>query len=171
VPAELTTVDLIAGAILALAILRGLFLGLIRELSSVASLVAACFVVRAYTPELAAWMARRWEGSLPEEIAPWLAGAALAAGTLAAGAVLGRLLRRGARLAWLGMPDRVGGALLGAAEGVLVCAIGLLALGALIGRDHRLLAGSRSVAALERLEQIAAGVAPDVDVAAPPPRR
>jgi uncharacterized membrane protein required for colicin V production len=170
VQGELATVDLVAGAILALAILRGLLLGLIREVVSVASLVAASFAVRAFTPELAAWMQQRWP-ALPDAATPWLAGAALALGTLTAGAVLGRLLRRGARMAWLGMPDRLGGALLGAAEGVLVCALGLLALGALIGRDHRLLVGSRSIAALERLEQLAAGVRPQgVDVAAPPPK-
>ena len=116
-------------------------------------------------------MTQRWHEHLDPELAPWLAGAALAIGTLAAGALLGRLLRRGARLAWLGMPDRIGGALLGAAEGVLVSAILLLALTALIGRNHQLVAGSRSLAALERLERVAAGVRPGVDVAAPPPAR
>lgn len=170
--AELHSVDLVAGAILGLAMLRGLFLGLIREVMSVASLLAACVAVRRFTPDVAAWMVRGWQGGIDPELSPWLAGAALALGTLLAGALLGRLLRRGARLAWLGMPDRIGGALLGAAEGVLVCAILLLALTALIGRDHALVAGSRSVAALARLEQIAGGVAPrGIDVAAPPPKR
>jgi hypothetical protein len=70
------------------------------------------------------------------------------------------------------MPDRIGGGLLGAAEGVLVCALLLIALTSLIGRDHELVSGSRSVAALERLEEIAQGVAlGEVDVAAPPPKR
>ena len=163
-------VDWVAGAILALAILRGLFLGLIREVMSVASLLAACMVVRRFTPDVAAWMMRSSQGGIDAALSPWLAGAALALGTLAAGAVLGRLLRRGARLAWLGMPDRLGGAVLGAAEGVLVCSILLLALTSVVGRNHALLAGSRSVAALERLERIAEGVG-GIDVAAPPPRR
>jgi membrane protein required for colicin V production len=171
---ELPPVDLVAGAILGLAILRGLFLGLIREVMSVAALAAACVVVRSFTPDVAHWLGRSSGGRVDPWLAPWLAGALLAIGTLAAGAVLGRLLRRGARLAWLGMPDRIGGALLGAAEGVLVCAILLLAVTSVIGRRHPLVEGSRSIAALERLEQLVGRPAPrphDIDVAAPPPRR
>ena len=164
-------VDWVAGAILALAALRGLFLGLIREVASVASLLAACLVVRRFTPDVAAWMLRSSDGGIDPALAPWLAGAALALGTIAAGALIGRLLRRGAQLAWLGVPDRIGGALLGAAEGALVCAILLVAVTSVVGRDHALIAGSRSAAALERLQEIAEGVGPDsIDVAAPPPR-
>jgi membrane protein required for colicin V production len=165
-------VDWIAGAILVVAILRGLFLGLIRQVVSIASLLAAAVVVRRYTPEVASWMERSSHGGIQPALAPWLAGAALALGTLLAGALLGRLLRRGVQMAWLGLPDRLGGALLGAAEGVLVCAILLLALTSLVGRDSSLVAGSRSIAALERLEQIADRVSPRLpDVAAPPPPR
>lgn len=164
-------VDWIAGAILVIAILRGLFLGLIRQVVSIASLLAAAVVVRRYTPEMASWMTRSSHGGIEPALAPWLAGAALALGTLLVGALLGRLLRRGAQMAWLGLPDRLGGAVLGAAEGVLVCAILLLALTSLVGRDSSLVAGSRSIAALERLEQIADRVSPQLpDVAAPPPR-
>jgi membrane protein required for colicin V production len=165
-------VDWVAGAILALAALRGLFLGLIREVASVASLLAACLVVRRFTADVAAWMLRSSDGGIDPALAPWLAGAALTLGTLAAGALIGRVLRRGAEIAWLGVPDRIGGALLGAAEGALVCAILLVAVTSVIGRDHALIAGSRSVAALERLEEIADGVGPvAIDVAAPPPQR
>ena len=164
-------VDWVAGAILALAALRGLYLGLIREVASVASLLAACVVVRKFTPDVAAWMLRSSDGGIDPALAPWLAGAALAFGTIAAGALIGRVLRRGAELAWLGLPDRIGGALLGAAEGALVCAILLVGLTSVVGRDHALLAGSRSVAALERLEQMAGTGPRGIDVAAPPPRK
>jgi len=165
-------VDWIAGAILVIAILRGVFLGLIRQVVSIASLLAAAVVVRRYTPEMASWMERSSHGGIQPALAPWLAGAALALGTLLAGALLGRLLRRGAQMAWLGLPDRLGGALLGAAEGMLVCAILLLALTSLVGRDSSLVAGSRSIATLERLERIADRVSPSLpDVAAPPPSR
>ncbi|HEX5066250.1 MAG TPA: CvpA family protein, partial [Myxococcota bacterium] len=164
-------VDWVAGAILALAALRGLYLGLIREVASVASLLAACFVVRRFTPDVAAWMLRSADGGIDPALAPWLAGAALAFGTIAAGALIGRVLRRGAELAWLGLPDRIGGALLGVAEGALVCAILLVGLTSVVGRDHALLAGSRSVAALERLEEMAGAGPRGIDVAAPPPPR
>lgn len=170
-PAELHAVDWIAAGILGVALLRGLFVGLIRQVTSLAALVAAYFVVDRFTPDAARWLVRAAGGSVAPELAPWIAGAGLAIGTLLCGALLGRLLRRGARMALLGLPDRVGGALLGAAEGVLVCAILLRVGTAYTGREHPLVEDSFSIAALERLERLAADVAPGVDVAAPPPRR
>lgn len=168
----LAPIDWIALAIVALAMARGVWLGLIREVMSVAALVVAVIVVRRYGADVSGWMLSTSQGGIPPALAPWLAGAALAIGTLVAGAVLGRVLRIGARIAWLGMPDRVGGALLGAAEGVLVCAILLVATTYVVGRRHPLVEGSRSIAALERLEHMAGGRLPGVhDVAAPPPRR
>ena len=169
---ELQAVDWIAGAILVVAMLRGVFVGLIRQVVSIAALVAASLVVQRFHGDAAAWLSQTWPGAIDPQLLPWLAGAALAVGTLVAGAVLGRLLSRGARIAWLGLPDRIGGAMLGAAEGVLVCAILLLAATSLIGREHPWVEGSRSIAALEQLEHFAAGVTPGgVDVAAPPPTR
>ena len=152
--------------------LRGLWLGLIREVMSVAALVVAVIVVRRYGADVSAWMVSTSQGGIAPLLAPWLAGAALAIGTVVGGAVLGRLLQSGARIAWLGMPDRVGGALLGAAEGVLVCAILLVTATHVVGRRHPLVEGSRSIAALERLEHLAGGQLPGArDVAAPPPPR
>jgi len=166
-------VDLAAAAIVTFAVLRGLWLGLIRQVMSVAALVGALVVVRRYDPVVAAWMVRTSEGGIAPALAPWLAGAALALGTIVLGALLGRMLRQGARMAWLGTPDRIGGALLGAAEGVLVCAILLVGTIHVVGRRHPLVEGSRSVAALERLERLAGGSLSTAvrDVAAPPPAR
>ena len=101
-----------------------------------------------------------------------LAGAMLAVGTIAVVVLAGRVLRRGARWAGLGLADRAAGAVLGVAEGALVVGI-LLGIGAmLLGRDHPVLTSSLSFGALEQLERIAQGPAPpgpsDVDVAAPP---
>jgi membrane protein required for colicin V production len=170
VSSPLSPIDLAAATIVGLALLRGLWLGLIREVMSVAALVAATFVVRRYHADVADWMLATSGGGIPPALAPWLAGTALAIGTIVAGAVAGRLLRRGARMAWLGMPDRVGGALLGAAEGVLLCAILLVAATHLLGRRHPLVEGSRSYAALVQLERFAGASAPDVGAPPPPPR-
>jgi membrane protein required for colicin V production len=172
VHSPLAPIDLAALAIVGLAMLRGVWLGLIREVMSVAALVVAVVVVRRYGADVSAWMVSSSQGGIAPVLAPWLAGTALAIGSIVAGAVLGRLLRSGAKLAWLGMPDRVGGALLGAAEGVLLCAILLVAATHLVGRRHPLVEGSRSIAALERLEHFAGGKLPAArDVAAPPPGR
>ena len=64
------------------------------------------------------------------------------------------------------------GALLGGAEGVLVAGLLLSILCAALGRGHAFVADSHSIAALERLEQLAdrRELRP-IDVAAPPPSR
>lgn len=166
---EVRSVDLVVAAILGVAVLRGLFLGLIREAFSIGALAAACVAVRVWDAPFAAFLARVTGGELGEAAAPWVAGAALGAGAIAAVALLGRLIHRGARAAGLGWADRVGGAALGLAEGTLVAAVLLVGAIAVLGRESDLLAGSRSLAALERLEHVAAQRDAASDVAAPPP--
>jgi membrane protein required for colicin V production len=166
---ELGPVDLVALAILGIAALRGLFLGLVREVFSLAALAGAVVAVRWLDAPFAAWLeANTALETLPAQIA---AGIAIVIGVLALGALLGRLLRRGVRAAGLGLSDRVAGGLLGAAEGAVVVAL-LVALGAaLFGRDQPPLAGSRTLAAFERAESAARGAEAERDVAAPPPAR
>ncbi len=164
------SVDILAATIVGIALLRGFFLGLVREAGSLAGLLAATLAVRLYAGPAGAWLARASGGEIPGWLAPWLAGAALAAACVALAAVLRRLLRRVLRAAGLGFADRTGGALLGSAEGLLaVCLlVGLLA--ALLGRDHPWLERSRSLRTLERFELLAAraDLPRRLDVAAPP---
>jgi membrane protein required for colicin V production len=167
----LSSLDFVIGAVLGIAALRGLFRGLTREVISLASLAAACVAVRLFATPLAAWLVEASDGGIGELPAPWIAGIALAVATLAAGAVLARVVRGSARAVGLGWADHAGGAVLGVAEGALVSAILLLVLTSVLGRDHTFVAGSRSLAALEELERVAdAGDARGLDVAAPPRR-
>ncbi len=163
-------VDLLALCVLSIAVLRGLFLGLIREAFSLAAIGAACVAVRWFAQPAAAQLEALTDGRIGSFAAPWLAGAGVAIAAAAAVAITGRLLRRGARAAGLGMLDRAGGALLGAAEGALVVAVGLVLATTVLGRSHPLIGGTRSLVALERVEEVAAGVQ-DTGVAAPPPSR
>jgi uncharacterized membrane protein required for colicin V production len=72
-------------------------------------------------------------------------------------------------MAGLGWIDRAGGAALGSAEGVLIAGTLLWLATTLLGRDHRIFEGARSMAALDQLQQVAAtGEIPLPDVAAPP---
>ena len=163
-------VDVLVLAILAIALLRGLLLGLVRESFSIAALVAACFAVRLYNPVATDWLLEAADGRITPLAAPWLAGVLLTAVTVAVIVLAGRVLRRGVRYAGLGWADRAAGAVLGMAEGVLVAGILLAVAGAVLGRGHPVLADSRGMEALEQLEQIAAApTAADPDVAAPPP--
>jgi membrane protein required for colicin V production len=169
---EIRSVDLVVAAILAVALLRGLFLGLIRETFSIAALGGAIVVVRLFAAPAADWLLATTNGSVGPSAAPWIAGAALAIATVAGVAIVGRLLQRGARAAGLGWADRAGGAVLGSAEGLLVAGLLLVILSAAIGRDHPFVAGSRSITALEEVERLAAErELPQIDVAAPPPDR
>lgn len=169
---EIRSIDIVVAAILGVAVLRGVFLGLIREAFSIGALAGAIVAVRLFARPGAEWLVEVTRGEVGPGAAPWIAGAALAIGSVAAVAIVGRLLRRGVRAAGLGWADRAGGALLGGAEGVLVAGLLLLILCAALGRGHAFVAGSHSIAALERLEQLAdeRELRP-IDVAAPPPTR
>jgi len=158
--------DATVGVILTLALLRGLWLGLIRESFSIAALGAAIVAVRRGRIPLAEWLVARTD--LDMAWAPWLTGLALAVVAMASVAILGRLLRRGVHAVGLGWADRAGGAALGALEGALVVALLLVGATALLGKDHRLLAGTRSVAVFEEFREYGSSRAPRPDVAAPP---
>ena len=161
----LAPLDLVCLVILALAIVRGLMRGLLRETFSIASLAAACMAVMLFYGDAAEWLLRVTQGRIGEISAPWIGGALLGIVTIGCITLLGRLLRRGAKFAGLGWADRTGGALLGSAEGVLVGAVIVSLLGYAIGRDHPLLVQSRSLDALEQLERIAqTGELPQIDL-------
>jgi len=160
-------VDAAALAVLGIAAFRGLGLGLVRECFSLGSIAIAYLAVTLYTDRLAQWIERETNGEVGALVAPWLAGAAIVVAGIAAAVILGRLGKRGARMAGLGWVDRTGGALLGSAEGLLVIGILLSIAAAVLGREHPVIASSRSLVTLERVQQLAAsGEWPLPDVAA-----
>jgi len=167
--AGLGPIDIVAFAVLLIATLRGMSLGLIREVFSLAALAAAVIAVRVWNEPFGHWLQRASGNQLPHYLVPWLAGGLLAAGVIAAVATFGRVMRQGARAVGLGFFDRLGGAALGVAEGALAAGVLLFAIGGVLGRNHALVATSRSFELLERAEQIASARAePGPDVAAPP---
>jgi len=168
--AGLGPIDMVALAVLLIAALRGMSLGLIREVFSLGALAAAVIAVRVWNEPFAHWFQR--VSGLPHYLVPWLAGALLAAGVVTAVAMFGRLIRQGVRGVGLGFFDRLGGAALGVAEGALAAGVLLVMIGGVLGRGHSLVANSRSFALLERAERLtAAREAPRPDVAAPPRAR
>ena len=171
----LEPVDYVIGVILALAVLRGLTRGLLRETFSMASLAAAIVAVQLFYADVGNWLMQISEGRIGELAAPWAAGVVLAVGTIGVTAILGRFLRRGAKVVGLGWADRAGGALLGTAEGLLVAGLLVGLIGYVMGRNHPSIADSRSLEAFEELEELAReGEFPEIDiplprVALPPP--
>jgi membrane protein required for colicin V production len=163
----LPIVDAIAAGALALAVIRGLWIGLLREAFSLAALVAAVFAVRRFAAPTADALAARYQ--LEPIVATAAAGALVAVVTIVVIALVGAILRRSIRTVGLGLADRLGGGVLGAAEGALVVAILVIGAIAVLGRSDPLLAGSRTLALFERVEA-AFGEAPAPAHAAEPAR-
>jgi membrane protein required for colicin V production len=163
-------VDVIVAAIVAIAALRGLMLGLVREAFSLGAIAAAYLAVRTFVDPIADWLFDVSDGQITQGLAPWVGGALLVVFTVGMSTGLGRILRRGVRSVGLGLADRLGGALLGTGEGVVVVALLLMLAGDHLGWDHPALADTRTLATLEELELLARE-APSggLDVASPPP--
>ena len=160
--------DASIGVLLALAMLRGIWIGLLREGFSIAALAAGCLSVRYGAGPGGEWLASVSGGQIGAAAAPWIAGTAIAIASVMAVGMIGRFLRRGARAAGLGWADRAGGAALGAAEGAVVAAIVVAVTLFVVGRDHPAVAGARSVAAFDALrEAVDESGAQLPDVAAP----
>lgn len=164
-------VDLAALAVVALALVRGLAIGMVREAFSVAALAAACVAVHVGTAPAAAWLQGNADPDLGPLGARLVAGFAIGLATLLGVGLVGRLAQRGVRLVGLGFADRLAGGAIGAAEGALVVGVALFAAVTLVGRGHPLLAESRVLAALEGAERLARGEPARADVAAPPRAR
>lgn len=149
---DLATVDAIAGAVLLLALLRGLWIGGVREAFSLAGLAAAIWAVRTWRIPLGNWLELEGPFEMTGLAARVIAALALGAGTLLAVALLSRLAYRGVREAGLRLADRLAGALLGALEGAIVVAALVFGLAVLLGRDDPALVGTKSLAAFEWVE-------------------
>jgi uncharacterized membrane protein required for colicin V production len=165
---DLTLLDGAILSVLLVAVARGIWMGLIRESFSVAALGAAVVTTRLGTPPAADWLVATTGGEIGPAAAPWLMGAAIAAATVAAVSVLGRFIKRGAQFAGLGFADRIGGAAIGAAEGVLVGLVIVLGATLVVGRDHPVIAESKSLEAYDVVRAFVDEHADDLpDVAGP----
>ena len=145
----LTWLDFAVLFVLTIAIARGLFIGMIREGFSIGSIAAGVMAAKLFTTPAAALLIELSEGRISEGVAPWVTGTVLAVTTIAVVALTGRVLRRGARLAGLSWADRMGGAALGAAEGVVIAMVLVLGATWIIGRSHPQIAASRSLEAYD----------------------
>lgn len=148
---DLPLIDGIVLTVLAIAIARGLWIGLIREGLSLTAIAAATIVTRLAVEPVAAQLSQLSGGEITGKASLWIAGVLIVVATVLIVGSLARLLRRGAVFAGLGWADRMGGGALGAAEGAVVSAILVLIALWLVGADHPVTAGARSVEIVERM--------------------
>ena len=165
---EIQPLDIAVVVVILVALMRGFFVGIVREGFILAGLGAAYLAVQLYTLPTADWLEHISGGDIGPGISPWIAGAGLAIGTVTIIVMVGRGLQRTMKTAGLSWADKAGGALLGTVEGLLIAGI-LLVMGAeILGRDHPAFSETASLAALEELERISEESEIDIDVAAPP---
>jgi membrane protein required for colicin V production len=166
--AELGWIDRVALGVVALAVIRGLWIGLLREAFSLGALAAAFIAVRLWTTPTAAWLM----GSAPFglELSPRQAsiagGLLVGLGAMLVVVAVGGFVRKRVHATSLGLLDRLFGGALGGAEGALLVGLALIGFSAFVGADHEVLSGSRSIELLAQARSLA-GELPDV--AAPPP--
>lgn len=166
--AALGWIDRVALAIVALAVIRGLWIGLLREAFSIGALAAAFVAVKLWTDPATDWLVAHapFHGTLSQRQSHVVAGALVAIAAALVVVALGGFVRKRVHATSLGFVDRVLGGALGGAEGALLVAVGLVGVIAFVGPDHEVLAGSRSIELLSRA-RIFADELPDV--ASPPP--
>ncbi len=155
-------VDVIAACILGAAMLRGAFVGAIREVFSIAGLVLAYFAIRLGTPAFSAWIETNAPVDLGSMGARIVAVGVIFLAVIVAAGVAGRLVRKGFRAAGLGMVDRLAGAVLAAAEGALVVAVLVLGI-SLVGGRTTLLDGSHTLRVIELIEPFSPDIAPGIE--------
>ncbi len=166
------TIDLAALFIVGLALMRGVFIGVVREVFSVAALVGGIFAARFLGVPVGRAIADQFPGGPGEGLSVIGAGFVIGIGAALIIGFSGRALKRTLHAAGLGGADRVAGGILGATEGTLVAGLALwLALSA-VGPEHPWLQNSRALDWLREGQRIASGELGDErsDVAAPPRR-
>lgn len=168
--ASLGWIDRVALGLVAIALLRGLWIGLLREAFSVAAIAAAFIAVRLWTDPTALWLLEQmpFDVTFSERSARLAGGALVAIGALFVVVAIGGFVRKRVHQTGLGLLDRLFGGALGAAEGALLAGIALIGFIALVGPQHEVLRGSRGIELLAEARALAGEALPDV--AAPPPR-
>jgi uncharacterized membrane protein required for colicin V production len=147
-------IDMIVLTVLFIATSRGIWIGLIREGSSLAAIGIATIVTRLLVYPFSAQLTELTGGEITGKTAMWIAGVLLVVGTIVVLGFVARLLRRGAEAAGLGWADRLGGGALGAAEGAIVAAVLVTIALWLVGPDHATTEGARSIELVEELQSL-----------------
>ncbi len=153
---SITLIDGIVLAVMLVAFARGAWIGMIRESFSIAAVGLSCIALRYGNPPASRFLSDLTGGEIGTGAAPFITGAAILFVTVALVGYLGRFLKEGAQNAGLGWADRLGGGAIGFAEGALVSTVIVVAATYLLGEDHDTIKRSRSVEAVETLQEYVA---------------
>lgn len=146
---DLPLIDMIAATVIFGALVRGIWIGLVREGLSLAAIGFCTIVTRLFLDPFTLQLTEWTGGELVGKTATWIAGVLLVVATILACGAIARLMKKGVQFAGLGWADRLGGGALGVAEGTLVAAVLVMIAIWLVGPDHPTTDGARSVALVE----------------------
>jgi len=149
---DLPLIDMIVLSVLFVAVVRGIWIGLIREGSSLAAIGIATIVTRLLVDPFAIQLTQWTGGEITGKTAIWIAGVLLVVATFLILGFAARLLRRGAEAAGLGWADRLGGGALGVAEGAIISAVIVTITLWLVGPNHTATEGARSIELVEQFQ-------------------
>lgn len=153
---DISTLDSVVLAVLGIAIVRGFWIGLIREGFSIAALGGGLLAVRYGTPRVADFIENASQGDLGPTVSMWIAAAAIGIGVVFVIGAIGKMLRRGAHSVGLGWADRIAGSVVGAAEGALAAGVILVVTTWALGADSPVVEDSKSIEVLEGLQDYVA---------------
>ena len=148
----LSTLDSVVLAVLAIAIIRGLWIGLIREGFSVAALGGGLLAIRYGTPPAGRFIEEAARGDLGPTVSMWIAAVVIGIGVVFIVGAAGKMLRKGAHAVGLGWADRLAGGVIGFAEGALAAGVILVVTTWAAGADSPLIEKSKSIEVLEGLQ-------------------
>ena len=146
---DLPLIDMIAATVIFGALVRGIWIGLVREGLSLAAIGFCTIVTRLFLDPITLHLTEWTGGELVGKTATWIAGVLLVVATILACGAIARLIKKGVQFAGLGWADRLGGGALGVAEGTLVAAVLVMIAIWLVGPDHPTTDGARSVALVD----------------------
>lgn len=166
---DIATLDTIVLLVLAIAIARGFWIGLIREGFSIAALGGGLMAIRYGLEPLAGVIERATGGDFGPTASSWIAGIGIGLVTVAVIGLAGKFLRRGAHAVGLGWADRIAGGVIGGAEGALAAGVILVLALWTAGPDSPLVEESRSMEVLDELQDYLVEHRDELPAVAAPP--
>lgn len=142
---EYPLMDMIAATTIFAAMVRGIWIGLVREGLSLAAIGLCTIVTRLFVDPLTVQLTEITSGEISGKTAVWISGVLLVVATILVCGVIAKVIRKGVQLAGHGWADRAGGGALGIAEGSIVAAVLVMIAVWLVGTDHPATKDARSV--------------------------
>jgi membrane protein required for colicin V production len=140
--------DYVVVLILSICLVRGIFRGLIKELSSLVGALSGLYAAYAYYPRLAQPLSRWISEPAYANISACLL---LFVSIYILVSIMGVIIKYLMDIAFLGWADRIGGAFLGAVKGVLLVSVLILVLTTFLPQNAQILRDSLSAHSFMRV--------------------